>query len=172
MIETKSLKGLDSKSASAFIQLLKEILQKRTTLYLGAGVSASSGIPTWNQLIEQICSTFFYHWESSETNGNKEIPKDLSIVFWESSFWSNKSKELSKILAKENPINVAEQIKTRISPADWIYLIRKILYDQNDLQPSNLISEIAELFSSEYINTALTSNYDDLIEKQLKKQRH
>jgi len=170
MIVTKSLKDLDSKSASAFIQLLSEILKKRTTLYLGAGVSASSGIPTWNQLIEQICTTFFYHWEFSEVNGNRRIPKNLSIAFWENFMWSDKSKELSKILAKENPINVAEQIKSRIRQVDWVYLIRKLLYYQNDLIPSNLISEITELFSTEYINTVLTSNYDDIIEKQLKEK--
>lgn len=168
MIETNSLKELDSRSASAFIQLLREILKKKTSLYLGAGVSASSGIPTWNQLIEEICSTFFYHWEYSETNGNNKIPKNLSIAFWENFFWSEKSKELSKILGNENPINVAEQIKSRIRPIDWIYLIRKLLYYQNDLKPSNLISEIADLISTEYINTALTSNYDDLLEKKLR----
>ena len=168
MIETISLKELDKRSASAFIQLLKKILKGKTTLYLGAGVSASCGMPTWNKLIEQICTTFFYHWEFSEEQGNTKIPKDLSITFWEDFFWSDKSKNLSKVLALENPINVAEQIKSRIRPDDWTYLIRKLLYYQNDLKSSNLLSEIAELFSSRYINTVLTSNYDDLLEKQLK----
>jgi len=168
MIETSSLKGLDNKSASRFIQLLKEILKKKTTLYLGAGVSASCGLPTWNQLIEQICTAFFYHWEFSENNGKDKFPKNLSIAFWENYLWSEKSLELSKILAKENPINVAEQIKSRIQPKDWVYLIRKLMYDQNVLKPSCLISEITELFSTDYINTVFTSNFDDLLEKQLK----
>ncbi len=170
MIQTTTLKDLDKKSASAFVQLLKELLQKRITLFLGAGVSASSGIPTWNQLIEQICSTFFHHWESSEENGNKGVPKNLSIAFWEDIMWSNRAIQLSKTLSQENPINVAEQIKSRIRPADWIYLIRKLLYYQNDIQPSKLLTEIAELFSTEYISITLTSNYDDLLEKQMKKK--
>ena len=79
MIRTTSLINLDANSASAFIQLLNELLQKKVTLFLGAGVSASMGIPTWNQLIEQICSTFFYHWEFSENSGTNSIPKNLLI---------------------------------------------------------------------------------------------
>ena len=168
MINSKSLKELDKQSASVFIQLLKEILRKNVTLYLGAGVSASCGIPTWNQLIEQICSVFFYHWEFSEDYENNEIPKNLSISLWEDYWESDKSKRLSKILAQENPINVAEQIKNRIRPVDWIYLIRKLLYHRNKIKPSSLLIQITELISSEYINTILTSNYDDLLEKQLK----
>lgn len=169
MIQSALLKDLDKKSASAFIQLLKELLQKRVTLFLGAGVSASSGIPTWNQLIEQICSAFFYHWGFSEKNETDNIPKNLSIALWENYMWSNNAMQLSKTLSQENSINVAEQIKSRIRPKDWIYLIRKLLYYQNGVKPSKLLSEIAELFSTEFINVILTSNYDDLLEQQMKK---
>ena len=169
MIQTTLLRDLDKKSASAFIQFLKELLQKKVTLFLGAGFSASSGIPTWNQLIEQICSTFFYHWEFSEKNGTGSIPKNLSIAFWENFMWSNNAKQLSKTLSQNNPINVAEQIKSRIRPVDWIYLIRKLLYYQNDIKSSKLLNEIAELFSTEYISTTLTSNYDDLLEQHMRK---
>lgn len=170
MIRTTSLKKLDENSASAFIQLLKELLQKKVTLFLGAGVSASMGIPTWNQLIEQICSTFFCHWEFSENSGINSIPKNLSIAFWEDFMWSDDAIKLSKTLSQENPINVAEQIKSRIRPVDWIYLIRKLLYYQNDLKPSKLVNEITNLFSTEYISTSLTSNYDDLLEQHMKKK--
>ena len=31
------------------------MFSKRVTLFLGAGVSASAGIPSWNTLIEQLC---------------------------------------------------------------------------------------------------------------------
>jgi NAD-dependent SIR2 family protein deacetylase len=168
MIKTELLRDLDSKSESAFIQLLKELMQKKVTLFLGAGVSASSGIPTWNKLIEQICSTFFYHWEFSEKEGTDKIPKNLSIAFWEDFMWSDDALLLSKTLSRENPINVAEQIKSRIRPIDWMYLIRKLLYHQNELKPSKLLNEIALLFSTEFICKVLTSNYDDLLEQQMK----
>ena len=33
----------------------RDLFSKRVTLFLGAGVSASAGIPSWNTLIEQLC---------------------------------------------------------------------------------------------------------------------
>jgi len=53
------LKEIDIKSASNFMSLIKDSRESKFTLVLGAGVSASAGVPQWKELLKKICSAFF-----------------------------------------------------------------------------------------------------------------
>src|SRR6056297_684833 len=83
---------LDNLSASNYVKLTEALRNRPVNLFLGAGVSASAGLPTWIELLRKICSTFFYHWEFGIEHQNFSLerpPKDLSIAFWESIMWSD-----------------------------------------------------------------------------------
>ena len=168
MIESKILEKLDKKSKSYFIQLLKSLNNNEITLYVGAGVSASCGIPTWKKLAQDICTVFFAHWEFTKNQEN--IPKNLSIGLWEDFFWTNETKSLAERFSQNDPIRTMEQIKSQIEPKNWIWLIRKMLYDQNTITHSELLNSITKLISTKCINTVLTTNYDDLLELRMKSE--
>jgi len=81
------------------MSLLKDVHRNPITLVLGAGVSASAGIPNWRELLIKVCSSFYAHWEFDcelERLSKYTPPTDLSIVFTEEIFWSDTSKEFAK----------------------------------------------------------------------------
>lgn len=87
-------------SASHFMSLLKDIKEAPITLILGAGVSASAGLPLWNRLLEDICMTFFFHWKLSLASGketNDRPPRDLSIAVVHNSITSGTFKILNEV---------------------------------------------------------------------------
>ena len=168
MIESKLIENLEIKSRNYFIQLLKQIKAKKTTIYVGAGLSASCGVPTWNKLTEEICTTFFAHWEFAKDT--KRVPTNMSIAFWEKFLWSEQDKILAKKFSANDPMKIMEQIKSQIEPRNWIYLIRKILYYQNEIEYSSLLEAVVNLISTDEVNNVLTTNYDDLIENRMKEK--
>jgi hypothetical protein len=120
-------------------------------LVLGAGVSASAGLPAWGKLLEGICGAFFYHWEYLSTTKRAtfvEPPKELSIVFTNKSMWSNESIETAKIFATGDSLLVAQQIKNCIRDLDWKWLLRKALYnDESQNRHTGASSSLIEILS-------------------------
>ena len=161
------LKELDIKSASNFISLIKDSRESKFTLVLGAGVSASAGIPQWKELLRKMCSCFFSHWEPVDNP-----PKNLSIAFVDDFLWDDESVEFANKFSEDDLLLAAQQIKNCIRDLDWIYLLRHCLYDeiQNTPQTSKLIESIAELCvnNTDKIKAIINYNYDDLFELTLK----
>jgi len=169
------LTNLNFQSASNFMSLLKDVHRNPITLVLGAGVSASAGIPNWQELLIKACSSFFTHWESAcESRGLSKYtpPTNLSIAFTEEIFWSETSKELAKKFTEKDILLVAQQIKNCIRDIDWMYLLRHSLYDDIDYisKTSNLIESLAEICveNQNKIKAIINYNYDDLFEQSLK----
>ncbi|KEI91132.1 SIR2 family protein [Clostridium botulinum] len=80
---------LDRKSCSNLYSLIKTVNNSQCSLVLGAGVSASVGLPTWDKLLKRICYTFFTHWVfevCNEKNGctYDSPPKNISVTFTQS----------------------------------------------------------------------------------------
>src|SRR6056297_1814618 len=85
-----AIQDLSSRSASNFMELLRASKEYNLVLALGAGVSASAGMPAWGDLLKRICSAFFYHWEFLLNSGRISLdnpPKELSIAFAHEYMW-------------------------------------------------------------------------------------
>ncbi len=173
-----ALADLPRNSASNFMKLLLESSRQRMALVLGAGVSNSAGLPAWPQLLRRICGAFFYHWEfecKTKRTTIEKPPRNLSIAFANQKFWSEESIENADVFASGDPLIVAQLIKNCIRDVDWKWLLRRALFDVDDLvthdgSPSALIKMLSRLCASRFpaIDAVVSYNYDDLFEMCLK----
>lgn len=84
----KSLPDLDSNSASNILSLIKTCKSSPCCIALGAGMSASAGLPTWNKLLRKMSYAYFEHWIFDISDADKNCdymspPKNISITFTE-----------------------------------------------------------------------------------------
>lgn len=80
----EELKFLDKSSASNFLSLVKDLRINNCSLVIGAGVSTSAGLPTWDGLLERISHTYFYHWlfdVASDKATHEKPPSNVSVAF-------------------------------------------------------------------------------------------
>jgi hypothetical protein len=173
----KKIVDLDRRSAGNFLALLRDSLVSPITLVIGAGVSASAGLPTWNTLIRRICATFFEHWGFDIARGKRSVtlpPRELSIVFFDEDFWSEEAVKASENLAKQDALLVAQQIKNCIRDIGWRYLIRKVAYNydvigNHGVKKSRLVQSLANLCSDlPKFNAIISYNWDNVLELELK----
>jgi hypothetical protein len=173
----RKIADLDRQSASNFLALLRDSKNFAVTLALGAGVAASAGLPSWNTLLKKICAAFFYHWEYAIAHRSASIeipPREMSVVFFEEAFWSEDSVVLSSAFTEQDALLAAQQIKNCIREVDWRYLLRKILYNYDALgeyriEESNLLRSLAGYCAkSQAVRGAISYNWDNLFERQLK----
>ena len=170
----EAIADLSKASASGFMKLVETLEKREFALVLGAGVSNSAGLPAWTTLLYKICSAFFYHWEWELQHGQTSThkpPQNLSIAFANEIFWSKDSVRKAEAFITGDPLLVAQQIKNCIRPADWKWLLRRALYDIDDLvqhdgSPSELIKMISSLcaIKAGRIRAVISYNYDDLLE--------
>ena len=73
MYPDDSIAFLDLKSCSNLYSLKKSVKENTCSIALGAGASASVGLPTWNKFLKRICYTFFYHWAFDVNNKKKML---------------------------------------------------------------------------------------------------
>ena len=173
-----TLQDLSNRSASNFMGLLRACKVNSLVLALGAGVSASAGLPAWGKLLRRICSAFFYHWEflsETERVTFDRPPRNLSLVFAHEYMWSDESIETANLFAIGDSLLVAQQIKNCIRDLDWRWLLRRALYDdeyenRHTGEPSSLIEILSKACFSPLlrIEAVINYNYDDLFERCLK----
>ena len=124
------------------IERAKDSISKnKITLFLGAGVSASAGVVTWDSLIEQLCI-------------KKKMPKidsDIDSVI--------KGRYIIDEYSKEN----------HFLSDDFYNDMRNILYKRK--RQSKLIDEIANLAVIKDVESIISYNYDDLVEQEIRKQK-
>ena len=170
------LQDLSKRSASNYLNLIRTSRNHRIALALGAGVSASAGLPSWNKLLKRICGSFFYHWEFRNQNRGQSLdwpPKEMSIAFAHEFFWSDEAKEIAESFSNGDALLVAQQVKNCVRDADWKWLLRRSLYDDEDGHPhdgrsSYLLDTLANTCRSCIgIGSVINYNYDDLFEKCL-----
>lgn len=165
-----ALADLSLSSARNFLMLVRILKRESCVLSLGAGVSVSSGIPQWDRLLQRIASAFFQHWPDTQTSP----PRDLSIAFAHAYFHHPAAISAGKALACGDPLLVAQQIKNCLRDEDWVWLLRRALYDDPDGTPhsgtpSPLIEALSRLCGCEksIVSEVITYNYDDLLERCL-----
>lgn len=167
------LNDLSRSSASNFISLARTLRSRSCTLVAGAGVSTSAGFPTWPQLMKNIASIYFTHWQFDQLHCRKNSsspPKNLSIAFCESYTWTPSAESFAaKLVDAHDALSVAQMILARVATNNRQYLIRKALYgDRRDVAPSDLMTAIADLCATNPISAIVSYNYDDVLERALR----
>ena len=124
------------------IEKAKDALKrKKISLFLGAGVSASAGVVTWNSLLEQLC-----------------IKKGLSKI----------DSDIDSIVKGRYIIDEYKGQEKEI-PDEFYHDMRGILYA--NIRPSKLIESIAKLITKSNIESIISYNYDNLVEQEVEKKK-
>lgn len=119
--------------------LKKTLQQNKVSIFLGAGVSASAGIVTWNDLLEQLY----------RKNGIAMPDGDINPVI-KGRYIIDEYKDVDN-----------DQIKY-----DFYRDIQSILYA--NVRPSKLIKSIASLIVKNNVESVISYNFDNLVENEVK----
>ena len=137
---------------SKILLLHKALIERKLTLVCGAGVSKSSSIPLWSELVANIVADVF------DFDNNDEFVNKLLLSINRSNIILGK---YLKIILKDNFENVLRK-----------HLYRDIHDEDTKFKESDLIGAISKLAQinseSSGINSIITFNFDDLIENSLK----
>ncbi|MEO4177586.1 SIR2 family protein [Acinetobacter pittii] len=149
------------------------INSKKTTLLIGAGVSCSANLPSWDELISGLFITYLIDSNSSNDsiknmpvsdfiNSIKEINKNFSEKYLKSALLS--ARYLRKGLANDDIENSNK----------FIELLRKNLYKSESNRDSELINVIGNLCkpsrTGAKINSIINYNFDDILEQHFQSQ--
>lgn len=148
------------------VELLKECYERgQFSMFLGAGVSSSAGMPNWNTLLNSLFVSYLTKEFTLQTNISdndiKQIVERLNTIDEPSALMA--ARYLRKGLSKQTT-----EIK------DFTKTITDNLYKLRDTQKglsSDLITAISNLCmprrTGAKVRTVITYNFDDLIERQL-----
>lgn len=122
----------------------------KISIFLGAGVSSSAGIATWEKILEKLCIK----------NNIEKIEGSLdNVVKGRYIIDEYKNKKNNGLLSNESD---------RI-PEDFFKDMRDILYANT--KKSKLIKSIANLIVNCNIESIISYNYDDLVEQEVNENR-
>lgn len=152
------------------IKSLKKHIQNNgdISLFIGAGVSASAGMPDWDSLLKELIFSYF-----SKTLSEK-ISDDTNLKRVADNFDN---------IDSSTALSLARYLRTgfdRYSKSEenlFRDALHKTLYKSNKKQTSKLIKEIAKICEDKRgrdstrtkakVKKIITYNFDDLIEEQL-----
>ena len=117
----------------------------RNTFFLGAGVSRDAGLPSWGKLMDLMVAAL-REMKSVSLNDLDALKKDCGKDYLV------KARYLKR-LCEERDVS-------------FVDLIRKTLYS-TEPGDSKLIKIIAECIEREKLNSVITYNYDDILERKL-----
>lgn len=157
--ERHSRTGTFGRNVSHQLQSLRDSFALgKLTLFCGAGVSMSAGIPGWKVFLRRLLSDLFVQHQTLAADQG-ESPKNLAKIYQEYF-------ELS-------PIIVAQYLKNALG-RDFQKTVRDALY-VSGLVSSPLINAICELCRPQRERQALHGivnfNFDDLIEQSLERNK-
>ncbi len=164
----RSLTGMEPTSAGAFLALHRVMKAAPVALVLGSGASAADGAPTWQALVRRICESFFCHLDVVQTR--RGIPAGrISIAFTEEYFADERSRAHAASVMAHDPILGAQLIQNCVRPADWNYLVRKLIYRGTTFSAKSQLRVIAKICQMpETVSCVINLNYDDLFERHLR----
>lgn len=126
-----------SKDVSILLKAKNAIKDNKVSLFLGAGVSASAGVVTWNTLLKKLF----------EKKGVPPIKGDVDSITKGRYIIDAYKKHLDDI------------------PDEFYEDMRTILY--SNTKPSKLIDSIAYLIEKGNVESVISYNYDDLVEQRV-----
>ncbi|QOD13872.1 SIR2 family protein [Psychrobacter sp. 28M-43] len=150
----------------SIVENLKSCYKKgQFSLFLGAGVSSSAGMPDWNTLLNSLFVTYFtQEFDKDITMGDEDISDLVSRL--------NSVDEPSALMA-------ARYLRKGLSKGDgdakkFIEAVTKNLYKLRNSElsiDSDLIKSIASMClprrTGAKVQSVITYNFDDLLERQL-----
>lgn len=146
-------KGDWKQEREGFIKKAQEVVaQGSNSLFLGAGVSMSAQMPSWNDLLKGLM-------------GEVKLLKTPTLEAF---------KELSSHVLEEcgdSNLIMGRYLQTAISMSDnkavFSEQIQKYLYNENDT--SQLLVNLARIVQQKKVNEVITYNFDNLLEQNLAK---
>jgi len=151
------------------IQLLNRLYKKgQFSLFLGAGVSSSAGMPDWNTLLNSLFVTYL----TNEFDGeSKIVDSDINQIV-------NRLNQIDEPSALMAARYLRKGLDSRNTESqEFTKAITKNLYKLRDTEKkidSDLIKAIVELCmplrTGAKVKSVVTYNFDDLIERQLELQ--
>lgn len=139
-IEEREIKYQKDKEISVLEKAKDALRNNKVSVFLGAGVSASAGVVTWDSLLEKLC-----------------IKRGLSKI----------DSDIDSVVKGRYIIDEYKQSRKEI-PDEFYKDIREILYA--NIRTSNLISSIASLITKGNIESIISYNYDNLVEREIRNQ--
>lgn len=140
-----------------------KLFEDNLNLFLGAGISIESKLPSWDELIEKL-RVWFIIKLVNHTGGSNQI-SEITLS------------SIKDHLSKSNgtfPLIEAELYEHGIGKSELIEFVRKELYS-GELLSNQTISAIAmfceTIGNSISIKNIITYNYDDLVEQGFKVRR-
>lgn len=127
--------------------LIKDLCNYPVSFFLGAGISMSAGMPSWDELLKSLLLDLAdkeCHLDASDFNDIKNVCNHSAIILGRYMMYKQKNSELG----------------TRI---------RRVLYDKGN-PSSALIDAICNLIMASNTESVITYNYDDLIETALEEK--
>jgi hypothetical protein len=160
-IVSKSLQFKDwKKEREKIIEKLNEAFKKDDlTVFLGAGVSASAGLPDWSSLLSQLLVSLI----------SKNLPKEFEVKESDKVIIANSLKELNI----SSPLLEARYVNSGLGE-NFEKEIAKVLYQDVAVDTSSdLINSIASLCipprGALGVKAIVTYNFDNLLENALEK---
>jgi len=133
------------------IEVLRERWQaRRLTLILGAGVSVSSGLPTWAELLNDLLASYVQRTYAG-TLDSDALGKVREVLATEFQYIS--------------PIQTAEFIQSRLSSSEFVNMLRTSLYRRSNerMKSDALLDAVVSL--SEGLHGIVSFNFDDILEE-------
>ena len=147
----KAKNGDWKEEREAIVKNVQEVVkQGNNVLFLGAGVSASAKMPSWDELLKGLMG------EAKQLDEpTLEAFKELNSHVYEECGNSN--------LIMGRYLQTA--IKLYDDKADFAEKIQTYLYNENDT--SELLKVLAHIVQQKKVNEVITYNFDDLLEENL-----
>ncbi len=166
----KNTKDWKEERKQLIIKLKEHYLNGQFSLFLGAGVSSSAGMPDWNTLLNSLFVTYL----TKEFDENKNSSdKDISELVDRLNYIDEPSALMAARYLRKG---LTSGIKSKSS--EFRETISENLYSLRNKKrkiDSELITTIGKLCSppkrrGANVRSVITYNFDDLIERQLKSQ--
>lgn len=164
-------------SDEARTELRRAFNSQQLTLYLGAGVSVASGLPTWDKL---VLSVYFAAISEQKLGQWRPFPNYLyAIAEW----YLREGKEPLEVAARKlrqlYSDDEAGDVEFVLAVRDGIYRIEgTTLHDSGEpeILGNDTLQAVAQLCSAQVgqrhgIRSVVTYNYDDLLERALEGRR-
>lgn len=148
------------------------------TVVVGAGLSASAGLPSWASLLRRVCAVFLYHCQAymGDSATAERLPRRISILLLDDLFSTREVRAAAEELAQGDAALVAQQVKSAPPEADWRYLVRKVAYNfdsfgRHGVKKPGLVEAVARLAGrSPGVVAVISYNWDNVLEEEAREQ--
>lgn len=154
--------GVEDNDFDEKISILKKaLIDNQLTLVYGAGISRTSSIPTWNELLINILNEVYSNESDSNTDSNVTAESLLSLM-----------PQSNLILGKYLKLILKNDFNKTVQK--HLYLNYNFFYEFENVNPNletNMMNAIVELSRpkrrGKQLESIITFNFDDLIERAL-----